>query len=103
MTSRELFGYVLGVIGALGLVFSGLCTVSFGGIALLGFIGSGGREGGDYLAAVFMMGVLPMVVFWFLLKIGRGLVGGRAAAEPAPEAAPRKSRDADDDDPWMSS
>lgn len=118
MIARQLFGSLLAVVGALGFAFSGLCTLSFGGIALFGFIGSGGSEAGDYLGAALLFGVPPMVVFWVLLVIGRRLIrsaapyGADPAADGAPPPAPgprhgaddaRRGDDGSDDDPWLSS
>lgn len=120
MSGREAFGYLLAVVGGLGLAFSGLCTLSFGGLALVGYIGTGGREAGDYLGAALMVGVPPIVVCWGLLVIGRRLIGvgkGRAV-EGGPPAGPpadaagarrhgaddtRRGDERDDDDPWLSS
>ena len=80
MKLQQFFGYLLMITGGLVAAVAGPCTVMFGGIGLMGFIGTGGREGGEYVGAALMMGGIPLALGLLALYFGIKLV-----AKPKPD------------------
>lgn len=89
MTAGRFFGYVLFVGGLLLAVTAGGCTLLFGGTALVGFIGTGFREAGDYVWAVLLFGGIPILIGVGMLWLGRKLlrVYPASAADATPPTA----------------
>jgi hypothetical protein len=70
---RQLFS-VLFIIGGLLLAgWCGLVGLSFSGVLLAGFIGTGGREAGPYLAAALAFTVVGVLLGWLIYCGGRKL------------------------------
>jgi len=85
---RKILGWLLVILGIGGGGYIVLVGIGFSSIYLMGFLGTGGNEGGDELGFMLLLTLVTAVIAWGLTRLGLWLLKSRGRDEPSNGVTP---------------